>query len=560
MKFQTVIGGKSAREITLTIVCGIVGCLTALSFDSAIHVIETFSWAHIEDSRSRFVFGGLVILSCVGLISGILLTRLAPEAAGSGIPQLKVAYWRDMGRIAPRTVWTKFVAGALAIGGGMSLGREGPTVFLSAGICSQIGRHLGAINRQGRAMSACGAAAGLAAAFNTPIAAVTFVLEEVLENLNSRLVGRILLASFVSVFCLYLLRGDKAVLALPGSIHFEWKAYLFVPIAASFAALAGAAFQQAGLSWRRKCARSKIPPLLRPMVGALVTWAAASVVFATTGHTGVLGLGYTDLNACLAGSIGLGAIIALFLGKWVATTASYAWGGCGGIFAPTLFLGAFTGAAVALLGSRVVGIPSSSLPLLAIVGMSACLGAVVRAPATSILIVFEMTHDFALVPPLMLGALISQFISRQFSSENFYSQVIRDDQIELDTHRAVETFSDWKERKLAAFATFPACTVSQSDLANPPAAVSTTRFSAYPLVDASGEILGVVSRKDLEARTGIISPATVVSLGCTIENAERQLVEAPCGILVICDLENRPLGVFTLHDLLRTQISLMDSN
>lgn len=560
MRIQSVFASKSAREIILTIFCGIVGCVTALSFDHAIHFVEKLTWAHLEGSIPRFVLGGFVVLACVGLITGIMLAKISPEAAGSGIPQLKVAYWRDMGRVSPRAIWTKFIAGALAIGGGMSLGREGPTVYLSAGICSVIGRRLGAINLQNRAMAACGAAAGLAAAFNTPIAAVTFVLEEVLENLNSRLVGRILLASFVSVFSLYILRGEKPVLALPESLHFDWRTYLLVPAAASAAALVGVAFQRAALGWRTRCAQSSIPPMFRPVIGALVTWAAASAVFATTGHSGVLGLGYYDLNACLAGSIGLAAIAALLVGKWIATTASYAWGGCGGIFAPTLFLGAFSGALIAYLGGEAFHLDSGSRPLLAIVGMSACLGAVVRAPATSILIVFEMTHDFALVPPLMLGALVSQYISRRLCRENFYSQVIHDDKIELDTHRAIETFSDWKTRKLAAFATFPACAVTSEDLSKCPDVLASTPYSVYPIVDASGSLVGVISRQDLQAGAANISEAAIVSLQCTIEEAERRLVDAPLGILVISDSAKRPLGIYTLHDLLRTQISLMDAN
>ncbi len=389
-------------------VCGIAGCLMALAVDDVIHVVHDFLWTPlIAGGPWMFAAGGLAVLLTVGLISGWMVAVLAPDAAGSGIPQLKVAYWRDMGRVSARSIWVKFVAGALAVGGGMSLGREGPTVYLAGGLCSLIGRRFGAINMQGRAVTACGAAAGLAAAFNTPIAAVTFVLEEIIENLNSRLLGRILLASFVSVFVLYLAKGEKAVLALPASLHFHWKAYVMVPIVAAVSALVGVAFQRAALGWRKKIKSSPVPPMFRPVIGALVTWAAASAVFAGTGHSGVLGLGYGDLNACLAGTLGLATIATLLLGKWLATTASYAWGGCGGIFAPTLFLGAFSGAVVAACGAPLLDLSAESISLLSVAGMSACLGAVVRAPATSILIVFEMTHDFALVPLLMFGALVS---------------------------------------------------------------------------------------------------------------------------------------------------------
>ncbi len=551
---------RRVREIGLTVICGIAGCLAALAFDDAIHVLHRVIWLPLERGGPWvFAAGGLGVLLAVGLVTGWMLAVWAPEAAGSGIPQLKVAYWRDMGRISGRAVWVKFLAGAISIGGGMSLGREGPTVYLASGLTSLIGKRLGVINLQERAVAACGAAAGLAAAFNTPIAGVTFVLEEVLENLNSRLLGRILLASFVSVFVLYLARGEKAVLALPDALHFDWKAYFLVPPVAAFAALAGGAFQNATLGWRQRIRnRSKIPLPLRPVAGALVTWAAASLVFVGTGHSGVLGLGYGDLNACLAGSLGLATVAALLLGKWIATTASYAWGGCGGIFAPTLFLGAFAGALLAGVTHLFFDLPPATASLLAVTGMSACLGAVVRAPATSILIVFEMTHDFALVLPLMLGALVSQFVSRKLCRENFYAQVIDDDGVDLGKHRTIETFADWKSRKLAALATFPACSIPNDNPTKAAEILRSTRYAVFPVVDINGRLLGVISRENCENSGECSNTTAVATLDTTLQDAERLLVDAPYGMLVITDAASCPLGIFTLHDLLRCQLALMD--
>jgi CIC family chloride channel protein len=437
---------KRTREILLTLLCGIAGSLVALAFEKSINSLFNFLWIPLE-CRGVWLFagGGLLVLSAAGLITGVMLAYLAPEAAGSGIPQLKIAYWRDMGRIRKRTVVVKFFAGIISIGGGISLGREGPTVQLAAGVSYLLGQRFGVINPENRAMNACGAAAGLAAAFNTPISGVTFVLEEILENLNSRLIGRLLLASFVSIFVLYLLVGDHAVLTLPHAIHFYWKAYLFIPLISILAALVGVSFQKSALGWRRKIRdKATVHPALRPLVGAMITWAAASLVFAATRHSGVLGLGYGDLNACLAGSLGLGVVVLLLLGKWVATTASYAWGGCGGIFAPTLCLGAFVGALCGGLMEHLCHLSHGELELLSVAGMSACLGAVVRAPVTSIMIVFEMTHDSALMPPLMLGALISQFVSRRCCRQNFYSQVIEDDGIKLTVHDDAEDGEDGK--------------------------------------------------------------------------------------------------------------------
>ncbi len=137
--------------------------------------------------------------------------------------------------------------------------------------------------------------------------------------------------------------------------------------------------------------------------------------------------------------------------------------------------------------------------------------------------------------------------------------MIQDDGIELDEHRAVETFSEWKTRKLAAFATFPACSLPEDDAATREQMLRETAFSAYPIVNAQGQLTGVASRGELEAGETTTHEPGMAFLDTTIEETERLLVEAPLGLVVVTDKERRPLGVFTLHDLLRCQLALMDA-
>lgn len=553
---------KSTREILLTVLCGIAGSLVAMAFSAGIDRLYNFLWLPlVQRGIWAFAGEGFVVLAMAGLVTGLMLAYLAPDAAGSGIPQLKIAYWKDMGHIRKRTIIVKFFAGIISIGGGMSLGKEGPTVQLAAGVASWLGQKLGVINLQSRAMTVCGAAAGLAAAFNTPIAGVTFVLEELLENLNSPFIGRLLLASFSSVFVLYLARGDAAVLTLPHVLGFDWKSYLMIPLVSALAALVGVVFQNSALAWRRKIrGGAHIPPVLRPLIGALITWAAATLVFAATGHAGVLGLGYGDLNSCLAGSLGLVVITLLLLGKWAATTASYAWGGCGGIFAPTLCLGAFTGALCSGLLTGLFHFSRDTIELLAVVGMSACLGSVVRAPVTSIMIVFEMTHEFALVPALMFGALISQFISRRGCRENFYSQVIEDDGVDLTLYRTVTDFADWKKRRVAAFATLNLHCVTEWKHDAVSELLATSQHQVYPVLNDDGFVEGIVKRSGLKKFIETGNPPTLSQPACvsadqTLGAIEHLLVEAPLNLVLLVSPERRLLGIFTIHDLLRSQIS-----
>ena len=440
------------------ILVGLTGSAVAVVFHHAINFIHHAIWHPLAHGTSEsFILIGFIVLTLVGLANGWLLSHFAPEAAGSGIPQLKTAYRKNRGQISFRIVWVKFIAATLSVGGGLSLGREGPSVQLAGGLASVIGQKLKLSHFRIRTLTACGAAAGLAAAFNAPIAAVAFVLEEIIEDLNSRTIGPILLASFVSIVTLFFLQGTEPAFAIPAVESFNGWVYLAVPLVAAIASLAGVGFQVSTLSWTRKIReRSSLPAWSRPVIGAWINWAIACLVFYWIGRIGVLGLGHEDLTASLAGELSLISLIVLLIAKWMATTSAYAWGNCGGIFTPTLFLGAMIGGACGQGIDLGLGLDQDSQRLLTIVGMSACLGAVVRAPITSILIVFEMTHDFALVPPLMLAALVSQAISRSLCKENFYNQFLKDSGIHLETASSLRAQASWRNRRISAFANFDA--------------------------------------------------------------------------------------------------------
>ncbi len=554
------------RGVVLTCIYGAVGSLVAVAFHHAIGFVFDSIWDPLADLPRpefwKFAAVSFGVISAATLFSGFLLANFAPDAAGSGIPQLKLAYWRDMGVMPFKTIWVKFIAGTVSVGGGLSLGREGPTVQMASGLASWIASRFGVVKFERRTAAACGAAAGLAAAFNTPIAAVTFVLEEIIEDLNNRAIGRILLASVTSAFCLYLLVGNDPSFSINFSGDFNWHLYLYGPFAAFFASLVGVAFQNSSLAWRRQIkSHSNLPAWSRPWVGGVITWATACVIFYYFERLGVLGLGYNDLNDSLTGSLTWDVCLALLAAKFLATVASYAWGGCGGIFAPTLFLGAMTGAAFAGLADIPLPMTREEHIVLAVVGMSSCLGAVVRAPVTSILIVFELTHDFSLVPLLMLSAIISQATSRWLCAENFYAQVLEDDGYHLDKHMGHRDFAHWNRARVSTFANFKPVLVSSLQADAVQKILDETQHHAYPVSDESGRIQGVTERDDLIrlVATGEepnVHPATTASPETTIGDIQRQLVEAPLNIVVLVDETRRTvIGIFTLHDLLRAQLA-----
>ncbi len=209
-----------------------------------------------------------------------MLNSFCREASGSGIPQLKLAFWKDFGVVPWRVVWVKFVAGVLSIGGGCSLGREGPSVQLAGGLASNMAGAMGEAKQGRRLAAAAGAGAGLAAAFNTPLAAVTFVLEEIIGDLNSRLLGGVLLASVIGAFVVHGLVGKQPAFSLSGVESPTWLVYVLTPLIAAVGALVGVVFQKWTLALRARRQKFKrLPAWIRPSLGGVVTWAlGASLV------------------------------------------------------------------------------------------------------------------------------------------------------------------------------------------------------------------------------------------------------------------------------------------
>ena len=186
------------RDLLLTGIYGLVAGGVAVAFQMGTTGLFDLTFARLaRESFETFAAGTLVVILVTSLAVGFLLSSFYPEAAGSGIPQLKVAFWKDFGLVPWRVVWVKFVAGVLSLGGGASLGREGPSVQIAGATASCLAGGLGEPKHLRRPAAAAGAAAGLAAAFNTPLAAVTFVLEELIGDLNGRFLGSILLAAFI---------------------------------------------------------------------------------------------------------------------------------------------------------------------------------------------------------------------------------------------------------------------------------------------------------------------------------------------------------------------------
>jgi CIC family chloride channel protein len=555
------------RVVLRTAIYGLCAGLAAVAFQVCIRFLYDHGIVRLSHaSIPVFLVGSFLIVGVTSGISGWLLSVFCPEAAGSGIPQLKVSFWKDFGLVPWRVLWVKFIGGVLSVGGGASLGREGPSVQLGGGIASNVGGMLGEPKNQRRPAVAAGAAAGLAAAFNTPIAAVTFVLEEIIGDLNSRLLGGVLLASVIGALVVHGLLGEQPAFTLkfvgsPGA----W-AYAATPVVALLASVAGCLFQHLTLGIRQwNKAPRRLPTWARTLLGGLAVWLIGSAVFLDTGHTGVFSLGYEDLSAALDGRM-FAIDAAILLGaKLLATAVCYGLAGCGGIFAPNLFFGAMTGVAAAGLLGLAVPLDPSAYVLLAVVGMSSCLAAVVRAPVTSILIVFEMTHEFVLVPPLMVAALVSQAVARRLTKHNFYDALLEQDGQSVEHVIPPRDLKAWQEAPVSRIGNFRPVIVRDLSPAGLNQLLAEKTFERFPVAQPDGLPLGILTRAEAQAAVAENrAPRLMPALTCRREDAVRQaqalLIESPAGMVVIvAGVDGRVIGLVTLHDLLRAEFALTAS-
>jgi CIC family chloride channel protein len=349
---------------------------------------------------------------------------------------------------------------------------------------------------------------------------------------------------------------------LPTVESSTWDGRLLVPVVALLASLIGVGFQRTSLGLRRAFRHSRlrlVPVWGRPACGALLCWAIGVSVFLVYGRLGVFSLGYDDLMSGLNGRL-LGVVPLVLLGaKFFATSFSYGSGGCGGVFAPSLFLGAMTGCALEE-GARFCGLPltGDDRLLLMIIGMSSCLGAVVRAPFTSILIVFEMTREFSLIPALLLAGILSQALCRRLQPHGFYEQVLEDDGHVLARVVPPRDFREWERYPVSAIANYQPAIVREIEASSLRATLE--KYPYLRLVhEGDGKPPAIILRPEaIEALAQAKLPVAHAVPTCLrddlILTVQRRLVESVHGIVLVLDQEGgRVIGLVTLHDLLRAQ-------
>lgn len=370
----------------------------------------------------------VVVPTFGALVSGYLLYRFFPDARGSGIPQTRAAIFIHDGRITMRTVVGKFVCCATSLASGIALGREGPSVHIGSGIASVIARRLGLSRDQVRWLVPVGGAAALAAAFNTPIAAVLFALEEIIGDLHAPILGSIVLSSTTAWMVLHLVLGDEPLFHVAG-YHLVSAGELLVYVALGIVGgLCSVAFVKLLLALRRRFFQLPRTTLWwQPVVGGLFVGLLGYFV------PEVLGVGYDQVDRVLSGDLVLRTVVLLALLKGVATALCYASGNAGGIFGPSMFIGAMMGAAVGAVAHAILPAATAGPGAYALVGMGTAFAGIIRTPLTSVIMIFEVTRDYTIIVPLMISNLIAFWISQRLQPAPLYEALARQDGLHLPT-------------------------------------------------------------------------------------------------------------------------------
>jgi len=425
------------RLLAITIVAGGLCGLAAVAF----HVCCFWLYALLIDRATAapghsWIWWTILTPVLGGLIVGLGLTYWVPAAAGSGIPRVKTAYTFRFGTITLKETVGKFVLCAMQLGSGASLGLEGPTVQICAGVSNFLARiaRLSPVNS--RRMASVGMAAGIAAAFNAPIAAVTFTLEELIGSLDQTMLAGVIVAAALAGVVEHSILGSNPIFQVPRLQTYtlaKASSLVWYALLGLLAAIVSVAFTDS-LLWLRLWYRrlGRVPKWIQPATGAAATGALAVVAIQFFHANGIAGNPYSTLTQALLGNLPVTAMGVLCVLKLAATVTSYASGGSGGIFAPALFMGGMLGGAVGYLDVTVFHHPADSIGAFAVVGMGAVFAGIVRAPMTSILIIFEMTGGYGLVLPLMIANMTAFALARYWRHTPIYEALLEQDGIDLD--------------------------------------------------------------------------------------------------------------------------------
>jgi CIC family chloride channel protein len=478
-------------------------------------LIQSFTRLSFEGGRGLLGFMGdyyvVLIPALGGLVVGPLIYFFAREAKGHGVPEVMEAIALRGGRIRPIVGLIKAIASSICIGTGGSVGREGPIVQIGSAWGSTLGQWLRLSDERVRNLVACGAAGGIAATFNAPIAGAIFALEVILQEFSVGNFSTVVISSVTANVISRAVLGDVAAFPVPAySLVTVWELPLYVVLGV-LAGLAAVGFIVLLYRTEDLFDRYSLPEYLKPAVGGLGVGLIGLYL------PQVFGVGYQVIEETLVSATDLSLLAMLLVGKLLATCITLGSGGSGGVFAPSLFMGAALGGAFGLVAHSLLPGLTATAGAYALVGMAAVFAGAARAPITAVLILFEMSDDYRIILPLMLSTVISTILAEHLSRESIYTLKLARRGVRLASGRDIDVMQGvFVNEAMTPAANLDVVPVDMSldDLARE---FEETHHHGFPVVDENGELYGVVTHRDLEEaiNRGDISKLTVRNIAAT---------------------------------------------
>jgi CIC family chloride channel protein len=518
-----------------------------------------------------------------GLVAGPIISFFAKEAKGHGVPEVMQAIALRGGRIRPRVVLAKIAASAFCIGSGGSAGREGPIVQAGAALGSTIGQWLNLSENRIRNLVACGAAGGIAATFNAPIAGVLFAMEIILGELHMGDLGNVVVSAVTASTVSRIFLGERPAFSIPNyGVKTPWEVLLYALLGV-ISALCAVGFIRLLYWFEGRFDQWRFPDALKPAVGGLLLGVLAfgyPLLLAAVGAPAsdlssgavtaanlpaVFGAGFTVIEHSLNAQLALGVLLALVLLKPLATSLTLGSGNSGGVFAPSLFTGAVLGGAFGLVVDRLAPGMTAGAGAFAAVGMAAVFTGAARAPFTAILIVFEMTNDYRMIVPLMAGVIISLIVAERMHPESIYTLKLTRRGIRLRRGKDVDVMESVRvdevmiQEPVTLPASLPVHRLAEEFLR--------TGRHGFPVMYENGDLCGVVSLEDyrnlIEKSPEDASQRTVADITSTdlvtvypdesVGRALQRMAPRDLSRLPVVARENprRLLGVVRRNDIVR---------
>jgi CIC family chloride channel protein len=494
---QQAISESGIIMITALVVGGGAG-LGAVFFRWLIKSVQTLAYQGFAGRMPNFSNLYLLVIPAIGgAVYGPLIYRFAREAKGHGVPEVMEAVALHGGRIRPRVAVIKSLASAICIGTGGSVGREGPIAQIGSALGSTVGLLLHLSDERMRNLVACGAAGGIAATFNAPIAGSIFALEVIVGRLEVTYFGAVVISSVTAAVVAHAFVPGAFAFPVPQyALISPWELVLYALLGV-LAAIGAVGFIRLLYASEDLWDRVHLPEYIKPIAGGLLLGAIGFFGLKNAdGFPRVFGVGYDSIGDVLFGRLASEALFGLFIFKMLATVLTLGAGGSGGIFAPSLFMGAMLGSAFGQVVNHIFPTVTAPAGAYALVGMAAVFSGAAQAPVTAILIMFEMTGDYRIILPLMLATVISTLVSRILSRDSIYTLKLSRRGIHLEQGHDIDIMQGVTVGE--AMSTEVEGIPLDLPLRQLAEKFAHTHNHGFAVVDGAGDLAGVVSIRDLE--------------------------------------------------------------